>query len=380
MTTCEWITKGLRVEFTTIKNLLHYRTRPCCHMHGNLFDDEYKKWKICNGWEDLENHPNRSYFIDWQNNNNKLHKACYPCVKAEEFDTKNPRLMYKKNNLVDYHILDVVVGSTCNLACPFCAPNVSSLVEKIASQYSVKLPGKWSNEPVVNGDQKLVAKIVSEFIKNRRVGELKVIGGEPLLHDNWYEIGKVISSGTCSDMTLTFTTNGTVMNENIIDNLRKVKDSKITVSIDSIGKNYDFIRWPYSWDKVNKNIQMLLENKPSSAHVNVDGLVTIFNFELLPEIINDFERFPSYSFNFDLKPIGSELDFKVLSKDIIYDVYSKVNAKRIKNNIESVLDNYHTMNLNSKREHSTASVKWFLNQRQMDSSVLGSKTVEYLQL
>jgi len=380
MVNCEWITKGLRLEFTTRDNSLYYTTRPCCHMHGDSIDKVYKKWHKCDSWQDLEQHPNRMHFIQWQNQQQKFHPACKICEQAQAQGTKNPRLMYTENDEVDYHILDVVVGNTCNLACPFCAPNVSSLIEKIASQHNGVLPGKWGNDPEVNGNPVEVARVVADFINNRRIGELKIIGGEPLLYDNWNEIGKVISSGVCQKMKLTFTTNGTVMNNSIIRNLSQVKNSKITVSIDSIDKNYDFIRWPYSWDKVNKNIKMLFDKKPSSCFVNVESLVTIFNFELLPEIIEYFNRFPSFSFNFDLKPKNSELDFKVLPQNIIQSVYDRITNKTVRAELEYVLDNYHTMNLNSKRKHSTASVKWFLNQRQMNSSVLGSKTVEYLQL
>lgn len=380
---CSYITKGLRLEFSKgPNNELYYRTRPCCHMHGDKFCNSLKQWEICNNWQDLEQHKNRHYFLDWQNNNSVLHEACYPCKKIENYTPENsPRFLYKDNKEIDYHILDVVVGNTCNMACPFCAPNVSSLIEKITSHYDrTQLPGKWGNNPQINANPFDVAKVVSDFICNRKVGELKIIGGEPLLAENWNEIGKVIDKGMCEDMTITFTTNGSIMNEKIIKNLYKVKRSKVTVSIDSIGENYNFIRWPYNWNKVKDNLDYLIQNKPDSAWVNVDGLISVINFELLPDIIEEFEKWPSYSFMFDLKPEGSELDFKVLSKEIMHDVYKKIQRSDIKKNIEYVLDNYYDVNLTAKKEKTKKSLQWFLQHRQMDKSVLGPKTIEYLAL
>ena len=379
---CPYIDKALRFEFSTNQdNDLVFRTRPCCHMHGGKFDNQYKKWQVCNTWQDLESHDNRLYFLDWQKNTDKLHDACHPCIEVEKHNpTKSPRFIFPKETVLDYHILDVVVGNTCNLACPFCAPNVSSLIEKITSGYKdrSKLPGKWSHDPEVNGNPSKVAKVVADFLKNRNIGELKIIGGEPLLAENWTEIGKVIDQGLCSDTTLVFTTNGTVMNEKIIKNLKQVKDSKVTVSIDSIGSNYDFIRWPYKYNKVQQNVDYLIDQKPNSTWVNVDGLVTIINFEFLPDIIGEFKRWPSFSFMFDLKPDGSELDYKVLSKDIINQVYKNINFDNVKKQLEFTLDNYDDLNMSYLKSKTKNSLEWFLKQRRMDKTVLGENTLKYL--
>jgi MoaA/NifB/PqqE/SkfB family radical SAM enzyme len=381
--TCPYITKGLRLEFSTsvYKELL-YRTRPCCHMHGDKFDNDLKQWNVCNTWQDLETHNNRKHFINWENNKGTFHNACWPCSNIEQHTPqRSPRFIYKDNIEVDYHILDVVIGSTCNLACPFCAPNVSSLIEKISKKYTKKeLPGKWKNEPTINGNPISVAKVVSEFISNRRVGELKIIGGEPLLVENWNEISKVINSDLCNNMSLTFTTNGTIMNKKIISNLYKVKSSKITVSVDSIENNYNFIRWPYNWNKVKDNINYLLEHKPTSAFVNIDGLVNIFNFELLPIIEQEFNKWPSYSFMFDLKPEGSPMDFKVLPKEILKDVYNKLQNKHMKSSIEYAIDNYEILNYQDKYNEAVRTCKWFLKQRNMTKDVFGIKTIKYLGL
>ncbi len=385
MINCEWINKALRVEFTTIDNQLYYKTRPCCHMHGFKIDREFQNWSKCTSWRDLETHSNRKHFIDWQNTQPGFHTACHPCETATlSGSNTNPINHWSKNDSVDYHILDVVVGNTCNLACPFCSPSVSSLIEKITNSWPDKesLPGKWGHRAEKNGNPSDVACIVSEFISNRRVGTLKVIGGEPLLAENWNEIGKVIDSGACRDMCLTFTTNATIMNKKIVDNLYKVKSSNITVSLDSINENYNFIRWPHKWDKALRNTQYLLDNRPDSAFVNIDNLVSVFNFEYLPDIIKVFKQFPSYSFNFDLKPMGSELDFKVLPEHILYNTLKKLNNmdRHSCTTIEYVLDNYKNLNQQHLREKTKNSVDWFLKQRGMSSQVLGKDTTEYLQL
>lgn len=379
---CAYISQGLRLEFSEGHNgNLLFRSRPCCHMHGNNLSNYNKQWIDCSSWRDIENHQNRRFFLHWQREKSELNPACFPCIEAEKINYNNsPRFLINKDYDYDYTILDVVVGNTCNLACPFCSPTVSSLIEKITSNMSKKdLPGKWGAYSEKNATPNKVAKVIAEFLSNRRIKQLKIIGGEPLLADNWQEIGKVIMNGSCKDMKLTFTTNGTVMNEEIIHQIKQVGECKITVSIDSIQNNYNFIRWPYSWNKVKDNMNFLLKNKPNNTWINVDGLISVINFEFLPEIIKEFSKWPSYSFMFDLKPLGSELDFKVLSKDIINDVYIKIYNKKIKANIEYFLDNYETLNLNYLKEKTKNSLNWFLLQRNMDKrSVLGLKTLQYL--
>ena len=102
----------------------------------------------------------------------------------------------------------------------------------------------------------------------------------------------------------------------------------------------------------------------------------------MPDIIQVFKQFPSYSFNFDLKPIGSELDFKVLPESILYDTLKKLdnNDRHSCTTIEYVLDNYKDLNQQHLIDKTKSSVKWFLEQRQMPKQVLGKNTIEYLQL
>lgn len=378
---CEYINKALRLEFAEKNNKLYFRSRPCCHMHGDLIDNQYKQWKECNSWEDIEFHENSLFFKQWSMKEAGWHPACHPCELAESSGSRSPRFILSPDENVDYHLLDVVIGNTCNLACPFCAPNVSSLIEKMASTYDGKLPGKWGNDPEINANPTLVSSIISDFIDNRRVSELKIIGGEPLLSDNWSEFEKLILSGRCSDMQLTFTTNGTVMNSRVIDSLKSVKSSKITVSIDSINENYEFIRWPYKWNKLQDNLKFLFDNKPSSTHVHIDALVNIFNFELLPEITQVFNQWPSTNFMTDLKPKGSELDFKVLPLEILEYVYENIEGySNLRAEIKTVIDNYDDMNLLHLKNKTVWSVNWFLKQRSMTKAVLGAKTQQYLGL
>lgn len=382
---CPYFRKSLRLEFSQQEGQTVVKTRPCCHMHGaKIPSGEYKNWMPVNTWEDLERHPNRDYFINYQQTNTEFHPACSPCEEVERVNPERSPRIYQQKEVEpgdDYFLLDVVVGSTCNLACPFCSAEVSSLIAQVAAKHQDEaLPVKWRDTPKVNAEPASVGNLIADFIENRKVKRLKIIGGEPLLKENWDPLSNLIESGACQEMDFALTTNGTIVNDRLISNLHKVKSAILTVSADSIGKNYDFIRWPYSWEKAKKNIDYLIDNAPESTHINVDGVVSIINFELLPEADVEFSNWYSHSFNFDLKPSGSALSHLVLPESILKYVYDNIKRKYMRRSIEWALDNYKEENLQHLRDQTRAQLKFLLRQRGMSSDVFGPLTQEYLDL
>lgn len=375
---CAYIEKGLRLTFREINRKIYFSRKPCCEMHSQLIPYNVSQFVPLNNIDDLIKHPSMEYFRQWTDNNDNLHPSCRSCANNEKNLNQSKRTFINQVDSADYDILrlDIVIGNLCNLACPFCDSNASSLIDKLSKSYKLdELPENWKPKLHTHANPQQISAFVSEFLKKYKVKNLKIIGGEPLLKENWQDIEKVIEDQSCNDLTLEITSNGTVVNQKLINNLQKTKSAILRISVDSIGNNYNFIRWPHTWKKMEKNLEFLANNIPKNTSVILTNLVSIFNFELLPEIDNYFSTLPfAYSFNLDLKPTSSLMHYENLPAELIKTVKDKIKNESLKLSISDFSRNTDASLL--KKE-----IEFFLNQRKMEANcVLGKQTNKFLGL
>jgi sulfatase maturation enzyme AslB (radical SAM superfamily) len=375
---CAYVNKGLRVNFLERNSKSTFRTTPCCHLHKDLIPDEPKKFIPLINADSITEHPALDFFKD-AFKDGEFHPSCKSCIDAEAAGLESVR--QKLNDLehaeseYDYLKLDVVMSNKCNLACPFCSQGSSSLIQTIAQKYDTdELPEHWKKGTEPQVETQTIGETCAELLKKYKIHTFKIIGGEPLLKENWEPIGKVLDEDYCRDLNLEITSNGTIMNADIIRRLSKAKHTKLRISVDSIGTNYDFIRWPHSWGKMKKNLLYLRDNKPDNCDVQISILVNILNFEFLPDIEKFFAEENIYpGFDFTLKPSNSPLQWTNLPDNIIDYVYNNVTDESIKNPI---------LNRNAAKRDIRDIIKdieFYLTQRGMKSQdVLAPMTRKWL--
>jgi MoaA/NifB/PqqE/SkfB family radical SAM enzyme len=379
---CAYVSKGLRLSFLEKDGVDNVRTSPCCHLHYDYIDDKIQKFSALEDIDSVLSHQMRKYFIDYFKNNDTLHPACATCIHHEKNGVKSVRQKFneldKENKDFDFLKLDVIIGNLCNLACPFCNQGSSSLIEQISSKYNQsKLPFHWNDAHKNNrASPKITGQVCAELLKKYNIYSFKIVGGEPFLKENWQPIAEVLDQNLCKDLHLEVTTNGTVMNQSVLDGLSKVKSSYLRISVDSIGHNYNFIRWPHNWNKMQKNLFLLRDCKPNNCDYKVSILINLFNFELLPDI----ERFfinnnLNFSLDFTLKPNNSPLQWTNLPFKIKHSVYKKIKNKEAKQLIQTDLEKKPVADLKSIKKD----IKFYLRQRNMNAEdVIGQKTVGWL--
>lgn len=377
---CAYVEKGLRLNFLQLDNDLYFTRKPCCELQNDFIPKEYKQPMIINDVDDLLRHPSMEYFIEWFANNDELHPACFSCVSRENAGLKSARSFINNeiNNNFDFNRLDIILGTSCNLACPFCTSYSSSLINKESAKYSNdELPYGWFTNDKQPLDISKISMLLTEFLKKYSVQKIKFIGGEPLLNENWFEINKMLDDDICSNLSLEVTTNGTIINESIIEKLSKTKESKLRISVDSIGNNYNFIRWPHTWRKMEKKLNFIKNNKPDTMKLHFTFLISIFNFEFVPLIEQYFIDFTKdtniiTTYNFNLKPLTSPYHYRNLPEDIISEVKEQcVLLKNIK-----MID---TASYNTDIPYISKQIDFFLKHRNMNpENVLGPKTRKIL--
>jgi radical SAM protein with 4Fe4S-binding SPASM domain len=144
--------------------------------------------------------------------------------------------------------------------------------------------------------------------------EVCLMGGEPLIRKDWYEIAKEVRN---YDMKLSIISNGFNVTQETINKLAKIEPHAVSTSLDGgTAETHDRIRGvPGSYDKVMNYIKLSREaDLPTSVITTVSKL----NFKELP-IIKDllFNRFIAWQIQ-TASPIGRFVKELVLNEEEFY--------------------------------------------------------------
>ena len=180
----------------------------------------------------------------------------------------------------------IELGNYCNSACVFCSPASSS---KLATEfYKLKLidalvPPSWCNDP------KLVAKVIESITQCKNLKMLHFIGGEPLFIPAFKTILQaMVLANLHKSITISFTTNITIYEDDIVELLCNFDVVQIGMSIECFHPVNDYARWPSSIDQVtvclNKWVSMaklknwIITIRPTPTVLTIHHLLSVYEF------------------------------------------------------------------------------------------------------
>lgn len=189
------------------------------------------------------------------------HSRCSVCHHLESnqknhFNQTSNRVWYikisSKNNLELYSnpeshklkILDLRWRNTCNFACVYCGPDLSS-------QWAAEL----NISQTINKDSldKSLAYIDSNL---HQIEHVYLAGGEPLLiKENIDLLNKLYAINP--DIEIRINTNLSIIDNTIYKLLKKFKNVHWTVSVDNIGKEFEYLRYGGNWNEFLNNLKQL---------------------------------------------------------------------------------------------------------------------------
>ena len=156
-----------------------------------------------------------------------------------------------KNEAVDSYPAryEIIVGYQCNLKCIMCN-------QEEYNKLTYALPTS-----VILDNKHLFQKAI----------DISLLGGEFFALKNAKEILDIFSSSDFEDVRFLFITNGTLIHR-YFEQLKRIKNMIISFSLDTIGENYEHIRYGAKWEKVEKNILNFLalhqEQKTKNPEIN----------------------------------------------------------------------------------------------------------------
>lgn len=181
---------------------------------------------------------------------------------------------------IDWH---VDLGNECNLACKFCRPVASSLISNIFKKWKLidkSANQNWTSNPIAW--QNFLDSIISVPNLNR----LHFMGGEPLLSKRFPELLDFLLDNGRHNISISFVTNGTILNQNLINKLKKFSSCDVEVSLESISKNNHYIRQGSDTNIVLNNIKLLCDQQTDKFHVILRTVPNILNINNYHEYIN----------------------------------------------------------------------------------------------
>jgi hypothetical protein len=178
----------------------------------------------------------------------------------------------------------VAFGNTCNLKCITCSSYSSSRWQQEYREiYNVDYPHvKFYRQDFVERFTELAPGLL----------HLDIPGGEPFLSgvtEQQQLLQHYIDSGRADQMTLHYTTNGTVFPNTTWWQLWKhFKQIDLQISIDGVGSRYEYLRFPAKWPVLVSNVHeyMGAKQQNSNVQISISHTVSAYNVYYLDEFFS----------------------------------------------------------------------------------------------
>jgi len=262
-------------------------------------------------------HPNLAQ-LRVENQQDTLPKSfCAKCIVQENSNKKSMRLGYlethgKETYDSSIQYLDVNIDYTCNLACVTCGPELSTT---------------WRNELGIKGID--VRPNIDNFIKTKlhtldlsRLREIRMWGGEPFLTLTHKQILQhLIEHVDVSQITLMYNTNGTQrIDQSTKELIEKFKFARISFSIDGIGNQFEYLRYPAKWNEVEENLFWWQKNLPHNSMLSLTVTASILNILRLDDVCNWHKQ------HFSKSVFGDDIEIYIHQAFGIYGLESMPDA------------------------------------------------------
>lgn len=184
------------------------------------------------------------------------------------------------------------LGNHCNSACVFCFPTSSS---RLATEF-VKLglisqmpPRSWVEDPAA------LEKFLSTLNATPNLSYLHFIGGETLITPGFKKILQaLVQHGLAQKITIGFTTNLTVWDEEINQLLCEFSQIQLGLSIESMTRVNDYVRWPskidsvteilHRWIELSRQQNWITTIRTTPTALTAGELLDVYKFALAHEI------------------------------------------------------------------------------------------------
>jgi pyruvate-formate lyase-activating enzyme len=290
--------------------------------------------------------------------------ACNNCWKEEEADIASLRinmghgreaLTQEEINNPSPILLDLKLGTHCNLKCRICGPTISSQWTTEAHKETSR---QWDyfdksfvqhdrNDTFINANKEMLEQWLSN------IKQICVYGGETFMIPPYYELLDLcVESGHANHIDLIFNTNGTHFNKKAAEQFKHFNMVLMLWSIDDLEHRFHYERHPADFNVMLDNIDKF------DAIIDKDVVITkvwttinLHNVYYLPELVDFYAEHLSEKIEL--------LDFGYVHEPLWFNI--KVFPKAVKNIIAEKLLAHPGISVGN---HNYATDKSILNTRE----------------
>ena len=240
--------------------------RPCCKFAEKDKQNEYQTGSLKeNTYEEIWNGEAfkniRQAFLD-----NKQIPECSSCWKEEAAGLQSYRKTYNNKFLENKQygliadppkVVDLKLSNVCNFKCRMCDYSYSSLIlkeDKTHRGYNIPDESYYLSNKILDTENEsyFFDKILPNLI------QIEFTGGEPFVSPEARKMIKMIAeSEYAKNITIQVITNGSIINNAILSQLKNFKQVRIGVSVDDIGERLEYQRKGADWKVIEKNVLTL---------------------------------------------------------------------------------------------------------------------------
>ncbi|MFA5490743.1 MAG: twitch domain-containing radical SAM protein, partial [Candidimonas sp.] len=123
---------------------------------------------------------------------------------------------------------------------------------------------------------------MNEMLKN--IVQIQFTGGEPMIEREHYDIlDMAIESKRADQINLSYYSNGTFINNKLIEKWKHFKTVNVNLSIDDLYHRYEYQRYGAKWDLVWKNIRHFKSIESEFLKFNFFPTISVFNIYYMNE-------------------------------------------------------------------------------------------------
>ena len=232
----------------------------------------------------------------------KGHPACHLCYTDEANGAMSERI--KNWLMIDDDMFNVLTrdysdgsfevyvkfSNSCPLACRSCDGLESSTYAKIAHQpVPAHVEADFLDDPANFARLK---EIIQEAHDRYQLPILHVTGGEPLVQSGCVKLFRwMAEQGLSAKFDLRITTAWSInMDDEFAELIKNFRKIWFIISLDSVGKNYQYVRWPVKFQKIETNLARLVtysRSRPeNTVHVMFIPVISLNNAFYLENYLN----------------------------------------------------------------------------------------------
>lgn len=276
------------------------KVRPCCLYKDYIKDESGNVMYVQKHSMEEIFHSKFMINLRQQFREGKKPLGCNTCIMDEKNGHRSKRQIYTRNkdqshdSLVNFddepeypNEFQVIISNACNLKCRSCTPSHSNLWQ---AEFKRTFGHTGYDMPYgQSGDKNGL------FWKNRKqwystIKNLEIVGGEPFYIQQWNEIWEeMIELGFSKNIQLSMSSNSVIYSG---DRLKHLTENfsfvGIGLSIDGMGKVYNYLRHPGKWEEVSENIikysNLRKDYNLENLDISISHTISWLNVYWIPEL------------------------------------------------------------------------------------------------